>query len=538
MENEQGIFTTLNNKLNTLWQEDTAKGRHSARTQSAPKRSVRERTGTFLSAHRWDLLFVLVMGCLLFGLSWVLPFNEAPDEAMRYMIPEYIYRHGTLPAGYDPEVINEIWGISYAYHPILPYIFGGYLMKLVGIFNDSEKALLMAARFINVLVGMGFYWYVVQIAKKLFCRPMFRAFFIALLALLPQLLYLFTYVNTDAIALFSSAMIIYYWLRGIESRWDRSSCTGLAVGVAVCALSYFNAYGYALCSILLFIGTLIVFYRKKGAKRCTEIILKRGLYITAIVFALCGWWFIRSAILYDGDFLGMSVGDKYAEIYAMEDFKPSVKTSLSEDGVALSDMLTGEEDGYSWIITTYRSTIGCFGYMQYYLGMDIYEIHISLFGLGVIGIGIHCVLYLWERIRKKNRILLTYENCRMQTGNFLLLQGAFVCSIIIPILLSVYYSYCSDYQAQGRYIMAMIIPVMYFTAAGVERAYTLVFRKWLVPFMMIPLFYAVLHVFLSAFLTTYLPTFVPELASWGTRNVPWLSNIDLLARMLKMLLPG
>ena len=213
--------------------------------------------------HPADLFFVLLMGVFLFYLAWILPFNEAPDEKMRYLVPTYIYRHGTLPAGWDEEVLNKMWGISYAFHPILPYILGGYLMRIVGIFNSSEHALLMAARCINVFFGMGFYWYVLKISRRLFQNQVFRIYFVALLAMLPQLLYLFVYVNTDGTAVFSSAMLIYGWIFGMEQKWDRKSCTHLAVGVAVCAMSYFNAYGFALFSVVMFVGSLIVFYRKK-----------------------------------------------------------------------------------------------------------------------------------------------------------------------------------------------------------------------------------------------------------------------------------
>ena len=162
---------------------------------------------------------------------------------------------------------------------------------------------------------------------------------------------------------------------GMEQKWDRKSCTHLAVGVAVCAMSYFNAYGFALSSVVMFVGSLIVFYRKKGAKICTGIILKRGLYITAVVFLLCGWWFIRCAILYDGDFLGLHAPEKYGELYAQEEFKPSVKKSLEEQGTPIDEMLRSEDTGgMDWIRTTYRSTMGYFGYLKYPLGLDIYEI--------------------------------------------------------------------------------------------------------------------------------------------------------------------
>lgn len=550
MEKAKHAWSVLSLRLDRIWAEQREEEKEVCRK----KRPCKERMGNYVKLHRWELLFVLGMGILLFALAWILPFNAAPDEKMRYMIPQYIYKHGTLPAGYDEEIRNEIWGISYGFHPILPYIFGGYLMKLVGIFNSSDKALLMAARFINVLIGMGFYWYVLQIGKKLFHNKLFRAFFVALLAMLPQLLYLFVYVNTDGIAVFSSSIIIYYWLEGLQHKWDRRTCTGLAVGLAICALSYFNAYGYGLFSMVVFVSSLIVFFKKEGAKKCAGIIMKRGIYIAALVFLLTGWWFIRCAILYDGDFLGLYTPEIYGEMYAMEEYKPSVKLSLAEQEVPLDEMLCLEEEGgMEWIRTTYRSTVGYFGYFEYPLGLDIYEIHKRLFGLGAVGIFQHLVLgalyYLraaFYKVRRKNclvcpvleRPAYSYENCKMSPINFCILQFSFGCCIIIPILLSLYYSYYSDFQPQGRYIMPMILPLMYFAAAGVQRFMTLFFKKWFVYILMIPLFYAVLHVFLGAFVSVYVPAFVETLASWADIRFPWFSNIGFLNKLFSMMIPG
>lgn len=573
------VFSICNKKLDGIWAESEPDCREKVERQPESGRQAKNGPATWRIRHfvydrKWELLFILLMGALLFYLAWILPFDGGPDEKARYLIPTYIYHHGTLPAGWDPEIRNPIWGISYAFHPILPYIFGGYLMKLVGIFNSSDHALLMAARFVNVVLGMGFYWYVVQIAKKLFKNKLFRVYFIALLALLPQLLYLFVYVNTDGIALFSSAMIINYWLVGLERKWDRGSCTGLAVGVSLCALSYFNAYGYALFAVILFVGSLVVFYGKRGAGRCVTIILKRGIYITVIVCLLTGWWFIRCAILYDGDFLGLNAPGKYAELYAQEEYKPSVKKSLQEQGISMDEMLrTEEEGGMEWKRTTYRSTIGYFGYYEYPLGLDIYEIHKRLLILGAAGIlmytGFAFFYYIGEKLRLpvrrrglaagighqelphhepmtggpgRREILKTEvqvgASIKMHPANFLLLQFSFICCIIIPVILSLYYSYTDDFQPQGRYIMPLIIPVMYFTAAGTERLMRLVFRKWIVWILMIPLFYGVLHVFLGAFISVYIPSFVEPLAFLADIRFPWFSNQGWLMKLVMAFLPG
>lgn len=495
----------------------------------------RKRQGSWAAEHKAELIFVLVMGCLLFGLSWILPFNEAPDEAMRYLIPQYIYKYGRLPKGWEEEVRSQIWGISYAFQPYLPYIIGGYLMKLTALVNDSEKALLMTARLVNIVIGMGFYWYVVQIAKKMIKSRLFRNFFIALLAMLPQLLYLFTYVNTDGIAMFSSAMIVYYWLEGLETRWNKSSCIGLAVGIGICALSYFNAYGYALCSVVLFITSMILYYGKTGSRACAERILKRGCFIAVIVLLIAGWWFVRAAILFDGDILGMNTSSKYGELYAQEEFKPSVRQSVKEQGISLGEMLKeSETGGMDWCRLTYRSTIGVFGYAKYIMGLDLYEIHKRLFLLGFVGTLLRgltgLAAYLQGRVKKRQQCSLA--------GESIVLQASLICSMIIPVILAVYYSYASDFQPQGRYLMPMILPLMYYTATGIERFVTLVFRKWMIYPIMFLMFYAVLHVFLGAFVSLYIPTFVESCADWANIRFLWFGNIGILTKVLQALIPG
>ena len=64
----------------------------------------------------------------------------------------------------------------------------------------------------------------------------------ALAGFMPQALFLGTYVNTDSLALLSMAMILYSWASYLEAGdWNFRNSILLAVGMAVCALSYYNA---------------------------------------------------------------------------------------------------------------------------------------------------------------------------------------------------------------------------------------------------------------------------------------------------------
>ena len=82
--------------------------------------------------NREKKIIMIFLGIIFFTiLAWALvqPFNASPDEIMRYQIVEYIIKHGKLPAGYDPEIRDPNWGISYAFNPITTYIVGAAFRK-------------------------------------------------------------------------------------------------------------------------------------------------------------------------------------------------------------------------------------------------------------------------------------------------------------------------------------------------------------------------------------------------------------------------
>ena len=83
-------------------------------------------------------------------------------------------------------------------------------------------------------------------------------------------------------------------------------------------------------------------------------------------------------------------------------------------------------------------------------------LYLSVFAIGIIG-------YI-SRFYKLKHIKELKED-----KNKALLEVIFGINIVIPISLSIYYSYCNDFQPQGRYIMPMLIPFMYFVVSGLEK---------------------------------------------------------------------
>ena len=194
-----------------------------------------------------------------------------PDEHSRYKVPLYVCNHGTIPTGYEEELFSGNCRWTYGFYTLLPYMVQGYVMRFVNLFTDSQLALLYTARLVNVTFGFIMAYIVLLLGKKLFRDDRVRWLFCFLVTFLPQSLFLHTYTNPDSMCLLSTALMLYGLVRGYGDGFSFKSCALLTTGVILCALSYYNGYGFILGSILLFIA---YFIKKEGGKwRCENWIL-------------------------------------------------------------------------------------------------------------------------------------------------------------------------------------------------------------------------------------------------------------------------
>lgn len=399
--------------------------------------------------------------------------NGGPDEEMRYAVATYIYKHGKLPLGDDPAVMNGLWGISYAYYPALSYIFSAVFMKLMSFVSTAPFPLLFAARFPNVLLGVWMARIVLGIGRRLFDSTEKVWLFTAVISLLPGSMFVFTYVNCDALAMFSSAVIVLAWVRSLEDGWSYRNCVILAVGVALCALSYYNAYGFILCSILFFGITL---FREAGEKNSYREFVIKGILVCVIVLALSGWWFVRNAILYDGDFLGRNAITLCAEKYAQKGYKPSDRVTPQKAGYSLWEMLSkGYPDrdvGDSWAQNMTESFVGRFGQMNIAMPRWMINLYLNFIKLGLLMVLLHPVKVLTKKMKNSSEIGGASRFLAAAVRKSLSREGLFhwcmLAAAVIPNILNIYYSYFSDYQPQGRYSLPMMIPLTYFVMRGYE----------------------------------------------------------------------
>lgn len=457
------------------------------------------------------LVFVLVT-------AWAMTAGNpgGPDEPMRYDVAKYLYHHsGELPRGDDPEIRNSTWGISYGFYPILSYMVSAVFMWIAGIFSTSEEVLLHAARMADVLFLTAAAWMTIQTGKNLFDKEK-RWMFSIMVCFLPGFLFLGTYVNTDSLGLMAASMIFLAWSRYLKEGWTWKNCVLLAVGMGICFLSYFNAYGWILWSFLFFCATVLLCSGEPWRDR-VKFLFSRGIAIAGITLGISGWWFIRNYLIYDGDFLGRKTCRLCAEKYAEKAYKPSVYATPTVRGWSIKDMLIYQDPGWphNWTIMMMVSFVGTFGLFDIFMDETVSKIYVLFLVLGMIG-----VLFMLEEFCWKERIV-TVSRQNLENGERLIIKKirstgmwskkgvfhlAMLGAMITPVILLVNYSYTNDLQCQGRYVMPAVFPVMYFVTCGYGKLLERLVKKEAVRVW----FYRIVSVlWIAGAVLTYFLTIVP-----------------------------
>ncbi|MBR5248854.1 MAG: hypothetical protein IKV27_07950 [Lachnospiraceae bacterium] len=395
----------------------------------------------------------LVVACtiaLLQPLADTLPLLiNPPDEHARFQVPWYIYQHGRIPTGFEEELRIPSYGFSYGLYNVFPYIVQGYVMRFAGIFTDSMLVLLYVARFVNVLSGLLMAVVVYLLSKKLFVDRTYGWAFCFAVTFLPENLFMHTYVNTDSMCLLAVAMMIYGLVCGYREGFARANCAWMCGGIILCALSYYNAYGYILSCILLF---LVYFLKKQNGTWQYDLktMLKKGAVISVVVLLGISWWFIRSYILFDGDFLGLATREKMAIEYASPEVNPANMVTYQSRGISILEMMR-ETDFLEGAFYTF---VAAFGSMTIVGGIWTYRLYKVFFALGILG----CVLMPFVRRR---------ASIRMDWKRVFFHLNMIFC-MIMPLILLIRYAYTMDFQNQGRYLLPALIPLMYYMVRGFE----------------------------------------------------------------------
>lgn len=400
----------------------------------------------FLSKNVNKIRLIIILLTALICMSFFVttqPFGDGPDEINRYKVVDYIAKTGSIPKGDTPEIIIDGYGASYAFQPILTYIIDGYVLRILNPLNLTAQSQLIIARYINVLFGLLAAFFTYLLAEYLFSDKNAVFLFTLAVVLLPQNLFVFTYVNTDGMALLSVVLMVYSILRGYDTDFDKKSCIALIAGITLCLLSYYNCYGYVLLSVLAFVAHFII-------NKSYKAMWKKGSTMAIAIIILAGWWFIRNGILYDGDIFALTARKVCAAETGNILWLENMANTYQVQGYSIYQMIF-ETEYYTLV---WKSFIAMFGPMciptHHYVYMS-YK-YIAILSLVGLLIPVKCNTFKDSK-RAQKAVLWVYM----------------VINMIIPACLAIWYSYSSDFQPQGRYYLPALIPFACILCTGMNK---------------------------------------------------------------------
>mgnify|MGYP000136219245 CR=1 FL=1 len=122
--------------------------------------------------HKQLILMIFLLGLFGYYLIWTIsqPYNSCPDEGMKWDICKYVSEHNSIPDGRDESIRNPIWGISYAFQPILTYMICAMFMKIASIFTTNQFALVVSARLVSTIsMTLSIYFVITVMALYFIC---------------------------------------------------------------------------------------------------------------------------------------------------------------------------------------------------------------------------------------------------------------------------------------------------------------------------------------------------------------------------------
>lgn len=363
---------------------------------------------------------------LIIKMSTDSAFSVHPDEYQHFVAARYYFTYWLPPLVGDPRTLDTYgpYGISYLDLPDIVYLIAGKFHNLLIFFEISSYQIL---RLFNVLLFL------------IICVVSFTSrnkIVLGVLLLSPQIWYIFSYFNADALPLFLTFLIVLLvspkdgmfnkYIKG--GHWAQGVLIGTLVGLL--CISKIN---YLPFIIYIFLYLFIFLYYKRPLN---SINIKKIILMIAIAATIP---ILRYS--YDISVNGIDKVSKmliFSNQVAIPGLKPFAPTYQNRITFKMKDHNISYPDlfrKFKWGEISFASMIGIYGGMNILADQWYYNLEGLLYLILMVYIIFH--------------ILKNYPTQDKQ-----ILFASVACSILV-ILISSYHSWTNDFQAQGRYLFPL-----------------------------------------------------------------------------------
>ncbi|RMV66574.1 putative Membrane protein [Pseudomonas caricapapayae] len=363
-------------------------------------------------------------------------FNGAPDESTHFFLLEYLKAFHSLPAASAPTQAftgtlsgytwqpGEFW-----YHGLpFPHVIGALISSYGLSWMLPSDLGYLAARCFNWVLGAVFICALFRIANRAGMPKKAAALAALLIALIPQVSFVFSYFNSDAFGLMSVALLISALLGFLKAPNKLGAlCLGGAIGLMFLAKLY-------LLPALVFTAVMLAAHQFFDSKS-----LKRYVPTMAVVAAIFSVPMLLVTFLKYGEMSGISGQIDFVALH-----KNNPAAGYGTCYIGCSGHLVNMENVFPWLSLTLTSYFSTTGWMNIFLPSTYYMGAAVLFILLVTAAAI-------QTARVYSR-----DNRRLFLLNYLLPLVMILGLFPSIILLSLLASQNSLPQPQGRYLFVTI----------------------------------------------------------------------------------
>lgn len=255
----------------------------------------------------------------------------------------------------------------------------------------------------------------------------------------PQVTFVGAYVNDDAAALATTALLLF--VCAVLEADGVSPVRNMALGLSLGLVALSKPYA---CAVFPLVGFWFLRSRARHGKDAVRCFLLSG----ALALAVVGAWFLFAGK--PSDSTASASGSRSA---ALREFNAALPTGLARQTTMLeTGSMLGRGRGIlefpflAWLLPSLFSLYGAFGWMDEPLPLAVYALAAIIFSVSLAG--------LWRSApsRRPPGLLLPF----LFSFPLLTIGG----------LLSFWHSYSVDFQPQGRYLLPSVSGLSMLAAAG------------------------------------------------------------------------